>query len=120
MSFKTDGLKHGFFTAANANIERNRFLKQVGTTVDHADAAGKTVGVCLLDNPVSGQAVPVQYTGVVMVEASAAISANAEVEVATGGKAVTYSAGVKVGIALEAASGSGSIIPVLLKTSYAS
>jgi len=118
MAFDTSGLSHGFFTAVDGTLERFRFVQNTGTTVALATAAGAVCGVCELDNPNSGQAVNVKYVGVAMVEASAAISANAEVEVATGGKAVTRTSGVIVGKALAAASGAGAIIPVLLETSY--
>ena len=45
-------------------------------------------------------------------------TADAAVEVGADGRIETAGAGVKVGKALEAASGAGSIIPVLLATTY--
>ena len=66
-----------------------------------ATAAGKVAGVAAYD-AASGARVPViRGKGqIVPVTAGAAITALAEVEVGTGGKAVTFSAGVKVGRAL--------------------
>lgn len=69
--------------------------------VAHATAAAKSFGVAVRD-AASGARVSVEHRpGVVLpVTCSAAITAGSEVEVATGGKAVTKSAGVAVGQAL--------------------
>lgn len=118
MSYEANGQVFGIFTAANANIERFRFVQNTGTTVALATAAQGVLGVCLLDDPVSGQAVPVQYSGIAMVEVgSAGVTANGDVEVGTNGTVVDYSAGVKVGKALKTAA-AGEITPILLKTGY--
>ena len=71
------------------------------TGVAHATAAAKALGVAVRDTASGGRvAVELRPGTIVPVTCSAAITAGAEVEVATGGKAVTKSAGVAVGQAL--------------------
>lgn len=79
-----------------------------------AAAAGRTVGV-LGNKPKAGESATIMANGICQVVASAAIAAGAGVQAAAGGQAVVLSAGVQLGIALEAASGAGSVIAVLLK-----
>lgn len=118
MAFESNVQTIGVFTCNDATSERFRFVKTVGTTVVDPDDGGAVLGVLLTDDPVVGQPVAVQVSGVAMCEASAAISADAAVEVGADGRIEAFSAGVKVGKALSAAAGAGSIIPVLLATSY--
>lgn len=75
------------------------------TGVAHATAAAKALGVAARD-AASGARVSVELRPgtIIPVTCSAAITAGAEVEVATGGKAVTKSAGVAVGQALSTTS----------------
>lgn len=118
MAFESNADITGVFTAADANIERFRFVQNTGYTVTHATAAAAVLGVCMLDNPQSGQAVPVQIRGIAMVEVGAsALVANSDVEVGANGLAVVKSAGVSVAKALVAGA-TGAIVPVLLKTGY--
>lgn len=84
-----------------------------GLTVAAA-AAGRTIGV-LGNKPKAGESATIVQTGIVQVTASAAITAGSAVQAAAGGQAVVFSAGVQLGIALEGASGAGSVIAVLLK-----
>jgi|SRR5215471_12816084 len=79
-----------------------------------ATAAGRCIGV-LGNKPKSGESATIIQSGIVQVTASAAIVAGADVQVAAGGQLVIASAGIKVGVTLEAASGAGSVIAVLLK-----
>lgn len=69
--------------------------------VAHATAAGKVFGVAARD-AASGTNVQVEVRpGTILpVTCSAAVTAGAEVEVATGGKAVTKTSGVAAGIAI--------------------
>lgn len=69
--------------------------------VAHATAAGKSFGVAARD-AASGTNVQVEHRpgAIVPITCSAAITAGAEVEVATGGKAVTKTSGVARGIAI--------------------
>lgn len=73
--------------------------------VAHATAAGKSFGVAARD-AASGTNVQVEHRpGTILpVTCSAAVTAGAEVEVATDGKAVTRSAGVARGIAVSTTS----------------
>lgn len=73
--------------------------------VAHATAAAKVFGVSARD-AASGTNVQVESVPgtVVPVTCSAAVTAGAEVEVATGGKAVTKSSGVPAGIAVSTTS----------------
>jgi|SRR5215472_15681569 len=79
-----------------------------------ATAAGRTVGV-LGNKPKAGESATIIQTGIAQVTASAAIAAGAGVQAAAGGQAVILSAGIQLGVALEAATGAGSVIAVLLK-----
>jgi hypothetical protein len=66
-----------------------------------ATAAGKVAGVAAYDAASGARVAVIRGKGqIVPVTAGAAITALAEVEVGTGGKVVTFSAGVKVGRAL--------------------
>lgn len=118
MAYEANVQALGTFTCNDATSERFRFVKSVGNTVVDPDDGGAVLGVLMTDDPVVGQAVQVQVSGIAMCEASAPISADAAVEVGADGRIEAYSAGIKVGKALEAASGAGSIIPVLLATTY--
>lgn len=118
MSFESNKDIIGVFVAADAKIERFRFVQNTGYTVTHATAAAAVLGVCMLDNPNTNQPVPVQVRGIAMVEVGAsALVANSDVEVGADGKAVVKSSGVAVAKALVAGA-TGAIVPVLLKTGY--
>ena len=79
----------------------------------HAVAAGRALGVTRADAAI-GTLVPITVIGTAIVSASAAIAKDALVEVAANGQAVTRSAGVAVGRALQAAAAAGDRIEVLL------
>lgn len=79
----------------------------------YATAATAPIGVSHLAYGVGDYAA--SYTGgSVIMEASAAIAANALVEVATDGKSVTRTSGVIIGRAITAAAGAGSFHEVLI------
>jgi len=118
MAYEANVQAIGTFTCNDATSERFRFVTSVGNTVVDPSDGGSVLGVLLTDDPVVGQAVQVQVSGIAMCEASAAVTANAAVEVGADGRIEDFSAGVKVGKALAAASGAGAIIPVLLATTY--
>lgn len=83
---------------------------QIALTGDGAHADG----VLQNDPDAAGKAGEVAIRGVVKVEASAAIAAGAEVSSTAAGEAVTATSGdIILGTALKAASGDGSIIPML-------
>ncbi len=103
---------------AGAALTANRFALVTSdlsgvAVAEPSSAGGFTVGV----SPTAaalGALTNLVTSGVVVVEASDAISHGVGVEVATGGKAVTLSAGKKVGIALTSAGADGDLMTVLL------
>lgn len=116
MAFEANGQIYGTFTkkASETNVKRYRFVAQEGKTIKAPADGGAAMGVCLLKDPKDGQETAVQYDGIAMVEASAAIAADAEVETGTDGRAETRSSGVKLGMAVEAAGAAGDVIAVRL------
>jgi hypothetical protein len=73
-------------------------------TIAPATAAGAVFGVATYDGAV-GDIIPVHTAPgmVIPVTAGGTITAGAEVEVGTGGKAVAFSAGIKVGLCVSGA-----------------
>jgi hypothetical protein len=85
------------------------------TTAGYATAAAANGGVFMYDAAIGKKVGVLRGKGTVApIEASAAITENAEVEVSTTGRIVTFGSGVKVGRALKTAAGAASIIPVEL------
>ena len=76
--------------------------------VSYSLDAGKVLGVAAFDAAVGAQ-VSVIGEGVVPVTAGAAITAGAEVEVGTGGKAITLASGKAVGRALTTAANNADV-----------
>lgn len=91
------------------------FMKYGADGAELATAATDTVIGVLQREGIATEVVPVMENGISMVEASAAIAKGALVGPTTGGKAVTVSDGAYSGIAMEAATAAGDIIPVLLR-----
>jgi hypothetical protein len=117
MSFEANKQVIGLFplhTSGASNVNEYRFCKLTAKTIRDAGDGVDAFGVCLLKNPVAGQAVPVQVAGIAMVKASAAIAQDAGVEVGADGRIETLGAGTRLGTALEAATAENDIIPVLL------
>lgn len=97
--------------AAVGAIVANRFVTPAG---DQAVADENTLGVAR-SNAADGELLPVDVIGTAVVEAGAAISKGATLKSNAAGKAITWvTSGAKVAIALEAATGDGSFIEVLL------
>lgn len=96
--------------AATATVVANRFVTVAGA---QAGAAANTLGVANY-GVATGEIFPVSVMGTAMVEAGAVIALGAAIETDAAGKAVTKSAGPTVGRALQAASGDGKLIQVLL------
>jgi hypothetical protein len=97
-----------------------RFVDVTGAgTCGMPTASGRQVGVCQnKPRPGSGDPATIMNSGISMVMASAAITAGADVTTDGTGQAVTAVATNLVsGVALEAASGAGIIIAVLLRQS---
>lgn len=98
-----------------AQENKYRFVKLTADGVELATAASDVVLGVLQREGIATEVVPVMENGISMVEASAAIAKAALVGPTTGGKAVTVASGAYSGIALEAATAAGDIIPVLLR-----
>lgn len=97
--------------AATGTIAAHRFVTPAGA---QAGADANTLGVARVA-AVSGDQIPVDVLGTAVVEAGAAISAGATLKSDASGKAVTWAtSGAKIGLALQAASGAGVLIEVLL------
>lgn len=80
-------------------------------SVNTATAAGKVAGVATYDAASGARVVVQRGKGLIVpVTAGGTISALAEVEVGSGGKAVAFSAGVKVGRALSAGTNNNEVI----------
>ena len=77
-----------------------------------ATAATKAFGVAAADIA-SGATGLIHRGGIMFVTAGGAITAGAQVEVATGGKAVALSSGVAVGTALETGSNNNPVLIAL-------
>lgn len=103
--------------SAGGTIVANRFLKISGadnTVVQSAASTDDSIGVAAAAAS-SGDAVAVKHTGIVKVEAGAAVTRGAQVMSDSSGRAVNATATNKVvGVALEASSGAGEIISVKL------
>lgn len=96
---------------AAGTIAANRFVTPAGA---QAGADANTLGVCR-QAAVLNDKVTVDVLGTSVVEAGAAITAGDTVKADSSGRAITWAtSGAKVGLALEAASGAGKFIEVLL------
>lgn len=103
---------------AGADLSSSQFLFAVanssGTFIVNTTAGGPVLGV-IQDNPASGEAVNVAFSGVTKVVAGAAVAAGARVMSSAAGKAVTATSTNNFrGVALEAATADGDIITMLL------
>lgn len=97
---------------ATAAIVANRFVTGAGA---QTGAAGNALGVAETAAAI-GEKLPVDVIGTAIVEAGAAIAANALVEADASGRAVTKSAGVTLGRLApgESAAAAGQLIEVIL------
>jgi hypothetical protein len=92
-------------------VAANRFVTKAYA---QAGADGNTLGVARSGGG-SGDKVTVDVLGTAIVEAGAAVSAGDTIKADSSGRAITWaSSGAKVGLALQAASGAGVFIEVLL------
>lgn len=99
----------GSITAKTADLVQQRF---VGFDGAKCGAGAKALGVCEADTAV-GRPAPVNFSGILLVEAAAAINADTDVDSDADGKAVTHVAGVVNGHTLDAAAAAGDIIRIL-------
>ncbi len=96
---------------AAADLVKHRFI---GFDGDYCGANEKCYGVSEADTA-SGQQCPLTAYGEALVETAGAISQGAKVASDANGKAVAFSTGEFNGYAVDAASGSGELIRVLLR-----
>lgn len=97
-------------------VAANRFVTPAGV---QAGADANTLGVARSAGAI-GERVAVDVIGTAVVETGAAVAANATLETDASGRAVTWAtSGPKVALALEAASGAGQFIEVLLMPNVA-
>ena len=107
---------------ASMNKKRFRFLKlSSGQVVQNDTAGGSCVGVLITPADAAGKAVEVASGDgqIVKIVAGAAVSQDAKVQSDAAGRAIAAAAGDHVqGTALQAASGAGEIIEVLLLSEH--
>ncbi|WP_428243004.1 DUF2190 family protein [Gynuella sp.] len=94
---------------ALSDIAQRRF---VGLGGDVCAAGAKALGATEFE-VAAGEQASVNAIGAILIEAAGAISAGAEVESDANGKAVTLSAGISNGYALDAATADGDIIRIV-------
>jgi len=94
---------------AAADLTRNRFI---GANGDVCAAAALAAGTVEYD-VAAGEQATVNAQGLIIVEAAGAVAVGAQVESDANGKAVTLSAGIANGLALDAAAADGDLIRVL-------
>lgn len=97
--------------AATGTIAAARFVTPAGA---QAGADANAIGVARVA-AVSGDKLPVDALGTAVVEAGAAVAAGATIKADASGRGITWvTSGARLGIALEAASGAGSMFEVML------
>ncbi len=106
-----------FSLPAGEDVPRRRFVGVDATGEGViATEAGSAIGVSM-NQAADGEVLEIA-DGIVMVEAGAAITAGAGIEVGANGKAVTNTGGIGIGIALTGAARAGNIVAVkMLNTS---
>ena len=103
-----------FSAVSAAAVARRRFVKINGSEAGLQTGAGeKAVGVSFNDPSGAGQVLEMG-TGIVIVEAGAAVAAGVEVESDANGKAILKSTGISNGYTLTAAGAAGELISVKL------
>lgn len=97
--------------AATGTIAAHRFVTPAGA---QAGADANAIGATRVA-AVSGDKIPVDALGTTVVEAGAAVAAGATIKSDASGRGITWvTSGARLGIALEAASGAGALIEVML------
>lgn len=98
--------------AAAGVVAANRFVTPAGA---QAGADANTLGVTRAAAAAANDKMPVDVLGTAIVEAGAAIAANATIKSDATGRAITWvTSGARVAIALQAATQAGQMIEVLL------
>ena len=100
----------------SGTVAANRFITPAGA---QAGADANTLGVARTGGA-SGERVAVDVLGTAIVEAGAAVAANATIKTDSSGRAITWAtSGAKVGLALQAAGAAGDFLDVLLTPNVA-
>lgn len=107
---KTSHLIATMSILAAVALTRSRFVALDGTV----PAAGVYCPGVANDNFDAGELAGVNFAGIDVVEAGAAVAAGAEVQCDASGRAITLAAGVGLGRALDAATAAGELIRVKL------
>lgn len=109
-------MNEGFSWAAPAAVDLTGKLNllMVMDSAGNINIAGSGVKVfgSLYEEAKATYPATVQFAGVAKVISGAAVAAGARVQSDAAGKAITLAAGIHVGIALAASTGSGQVIPV--------
>lgn len=93
-------------------IAAHRFVTPAGA---QAGADAVCIGVARSAAAGAGESIPVDVQGTAVVETGAAVALGATLKVDASGRAITWAtSGAKVGFALQAATGAGQFIEVLL------
>lgn len=96
---------------ATGTIANSRFVTPAGA---QAGADANTLGVARSD-AVSGDRIAVDVLGTAIVESGAAFAVNATLKTDSSGRGITWvTSGAKVALALQAATGAGQFVEVLL------
>ena len=99
---------------AGGTLSANRFIDYDGTT----PAAGAAAFGVTRSSASSGDSITVDVAGVVAVETGGVFAAGVEVQCDSSGRVVEASSGVTLGIALQASTGSGQFVMVLLRDQF--
>lgn len=103
-----------FSAEAGAAVKRRRFVKiNANEQGVKAGAGDAVIGASMVD-AAKGEVLEIA-NGIVMVEAAAAIEAGSEVQSDADGKAIPLGEGTVAGVAMTNASGSGTLVSVLIK-----
>jgi TPP-dependent indolepyruvate ferredoxin oxidoreductase alpha subunit len=95
---------------ATTAIVKNRYVRATGA---QAAAGEQVLGVADLDAAIGAQT-SVKTHGIILVEAGAAVAAEARVQSDASGRAITLAAGKDGGFALDAATAAGQLIRIKL------
>lgn len=101
---------------AGATLSANRFVNLDGTVPEAGSAAFGVVR----SSASSGDTVTVDVQGVVAVETGGSFSAGQELQCTVSGRVVAASGGTVLGVALQASTGAGQFVMVLLRDSLGS
>lgn len=96
---------------AAGTIVAERFVSAAGAQISVAGNAA--IGVAR-NAAAAGELVTVDMVGTAIIESGGAISAGVAVKSGADGRALTYDTGTKAGVALQAATGAGQRIEILL------